>query len=126
LAQDQRFPRNIGKANNCADHHLRKQGEDAREEQSVSRPSAVLIVCATLGATPGLAHAGACSDQIAQLRQAAQVDHEPTPESVNQSQSYDQLMFAAALAEAEALAADGNELDCLVAARRAKEMLAPG
>ena len=92
----------------------------------MSRPSAVLIVCAALGATTGLAHAGACSNQIAQLRQAAQVDHEPTPESVNQSKTFDQLMFAAALAEAEALDAYGNEPDCLVAARRAKEMLAPG
>jgi hypothetical protein len=92
----------------------------------MSRLSTVLIVCATLAATTGLAHAGACADQITELRQAAQLDHEPMPESVAQSRSYDQLMFAAALAEAEALAAYGNEPDCLVAARRAKEMLAPG
>jgi hypothetical protein len=88
--------------------------------------SAVLIVCATLSATTGLAHAGACADQVTQLRQAAQLRHEPTPEQVRQVQTYDQLMFDAALAEAEALDAEGNEADCLLAARRAKQMLEPG
>jgi hypothetical protein len=36
------------------------------------------------------------------------------------------VMFAAALAEAEALNAEGNEAECLLAARRAKQMLEPG
>ena len=35
----------------------------------MGRLSTVLIVCATLSATTGLAHAGACADQITQLRQ---------------------------------------------------------
>ena len=50
----------------------------------------------------------------------------PTPESVRQVQTYAQLMFAAALAEAEALDAEGNEAECLLAARRAKQMIKPG
>jgi hypothetical protein len=69
----------------------------------MSRLSALLIVCATLSATTGLAHAGACADQITQLRQAAQLDHEPTPESVGQAQTYAQLSFAAELAQAEVI-----------------------
>jgi hypothetical protein len=81
----------------------------------------LLGVCAVLNATTGLAHAEACGDQIKQLRRTAQLDHEPTPESVTQSKTYAQLMFAAALAEAEALNAEGSEADCLQAADRAKQ-----
>jgi hypothetical protein len=45
----------------------------------------------------------------------------------NQRRSpWGQLMFAAALAEAEALDAEGNEAECLLAARRAKQMIEPG
>ena len=40
--------------------------------------SAGLIVCSTaLSATTGLAHAGGCTDQIRELRRAAQIEHEP-------------------------------------------------
>jgi hypothetical protein len=85
----------------------------------MSRLSSLLIVCAALSAGTGLAHAGACADQ---LRQAVQLDHQPTPETVRQVQTYGQLMFAAALAEAEALNAEGNEAECLLAAGRAKQM----
>lgn len=86
------------------------------------RLSSLLMVCASLSATTGLAHAGACADQITQLRQAAQVGHEPTPETVWQVETYSQLMFAAALAEAEALDAEGRDAECLLAAGRAKQM----
>jgi hypothetical protein len=41
-------------------------------------------------------------------------------------QTYDQLMFAAELAEAEALDAEGNEAQCLTTAQRAKLRLTPG
>jgi hypothetical protein len=92
----------------------------------MSRLSFLLIVCAALSAGTGLAHAGTCADQITQLRQAARLDHDPTPESVRQVQTYAQLMFAAALAEAEALDAEGNDAECLLAARRAKQMIEPG
>ena len=69
---------------------------------------------------------GACRSlrrPITQLRQAAQLDHEPTPESVGQAQTYAQLSFAAELAQAEAQDALGYEPDCLLAARRAKQVL---
>lgn len=92
----------------------------------MSRLSAALTLWAALCVPTGLAYAGPCTDQIRQLRQAAQTDHAPTPESVWQAQSYDQLMFAAELAEAEALDAEGNEAQCLTAAQRAKQKLTPG
>ena len=92
----------------------------------MSRLSVALIVYAALSATTDSAHAGACADQITQLRHAAQLAHQPTPESVRQVQSYAQLMFVADLARAEALDAVGNDADCLLAARRAKQMLEPG
>jgi hypothetical protein len=88
----------------------------------MSRLSSLLIVCAALSAGTGFAHAGTCADQITQLRQVAQLDHQPTPETVGQVHTYGQLMFAAALAEAEALNAEGNEAGCLLAAGRAKQM----
>jgi len=81
------------------------------------------MACATLSATTGLAHAGACAGQIKELRQAAQLGHEPTPESVGQEQTYAQLIVAAELAQAEAQDALGHEPDCLLAARRAKQVL---
>jgi hypothetical protein len=92
----------------------------------MSRLSSLLIVCAALSAGTGSAHAGTCTDQITQLRQVAQLDHQPTPETVRQVQTYTQLMFAAALAEAEALNAEGNEAECLLAAGRAKQMREQG
>jgi hypothetical protein len=113
-----------------------------RGARCVSRLSAVLIVCATLSATTGLAHAGACADQIAQLRQAtrrsaadpaarptapqsigAQLHHQPTPESVGKGETYAQLTFAADLAQAEAQDALGNEAECMLAVGRAKQRL---
>jgi hypothetical protein len=66
--------------------HVRSSG--------MSRLSAVLIVYAALSATTGLANVGACAEQITQLRQAARLDHEPTPESVRQLQTYAQLRRA--------------------------------
>jgi hypothetical protein len=92
----------------------------------MNRLSAALTLCAALSASTGLAYAGPCTDQIRQLRQTAQTDHEPTPETVWQVQTYDQLMFAAELAEAEALDAEGNEAQCLTTAQRAKLRLMPG
>jgi hypothetical protein len=70
--------------------------------KGISRLSAASIVCATLSVTTGLAHAGARADQITQLRRAAQLGHESTPESVGQAPTHAQLSFAAALAQAEA------------------------
>jgi len=86
------------------------------------RLSTVLVAWTILSGTTGLAWAGACAEYIKALRQAAQLAHEPTPESLSSAQSYSQLMFAAALAQAEAHDVQGHEADCLIAARRAKEM----
>ena len=88
------------------------------------RLSTVLIVCATLGPTTGLAHAGVCTDQIAQLRrQAPQYGLKPDTDSLEQGGTYRQLMFAADLTRASALDALGREQDCQQAARSAKRAL---
>jgi hypothetical protein len=108
----------------------------------MNRLFGILIVSAALSATTGFAHAGACADQIAQLRQAArawaadraagptapqsieaQLHHQPTPGTVQQGLTSAQLMFANSLTQAEALDAQGRESDCLLAVRRAKQML---
>jgi hypothetical protein len=83
--------------------------------------STVLFICTILSGTTGMALAGTCTDSIKDLRQAAQVGHQPTPESVSRAQTYHQLMFAADLAQAEAQDVLGHEAECLIAARRAKE-----
>jgi hypothetical protein len=84
------------------------------------RLSALFVVCAILGETSGLAYAGACADQITQLRQATPLGHQPM---AWQGWTYAQLMFSADLVQADALAAVGNEHDCLLAARRARHRL---
>jgi hypothetical protein len=90
--------------------------------KTMRRLSTVLVACTILSGTTGLAWAGGCAEHIKALRQAAQLAHEPTPESLGPVQSYGQLMFAAALAQAEAHDVLGHEADCLMAARRAKEI----
>jgi hypothetical protein len=89
----------------------------------MTRLSALLIVCAALIVATGSADAATCADQIARLRQVAQLDHQPSPESTSRIQSYAQLMFVAELEQAEALQVVGNEAECLLAAERAKQML---
>jgi hypothetical protein len=80
---------------------------------------------ATTSVTTGPAHAASCSEQIAELRQSALRNHQATPETVWQARSYAQLMFAADLALAEAQDAEGNNDECLLAARRAEQQLQP-
>ena len=87
------------------------------------RLSAVLIVWATLTTTTGLAHAGACVDQLTTLQQAPQLSHQPMPESVRQAQTYSELMLSADLARAETLDSRGNEEKCRLAARCANHEL---
>jgi hypothetical protein len=84
----------------------------------------MLAVCAALATTTGLAHAGACIDQLATLQQAPQLSHQPVLESVRQAQTYSELMLSADLARAETLDAQGNEEKCREEARRAKHELA--
>ena len=71
----------------------------------------------TIRPTHRLCHSE-CNNRLGACR-----DHEPTPESVGQAQTYAQLSFAAELAQAEAQDALGHEPDCLLAARRAKQVL---
>jgi hypothetical protein len=64
-----------------------------------------------------------CSDQTAELRHTAVLNHQATPETAWRAQSYAQLMFDADLALAEALNAEGRNDECLLAAHRAKSEL---
>jgi hypothetical protein len=76
---------------------------------------------ATMSVTTGVA--ASCSDQIADLRKAARLSRQPTPETVWRAQTYAQLMFSADLALAEAQDALGRNDECLLSARHAKEAL---
>jgi hypothetical protein len=85
------------------------------------RLSVVFCVCAILIGSTDFVWAGGCADDIRDLRKAAQLAHRLTPETISRAHTYADLMFAAALAQAEALDALGHEADCLLAARRAKQ-----
>jgi hypothetical protein len=108
--------------------------------RAISRPSASLLVAAALGLGVTAAHAGPCSSRIAQFEQAvrqsagnpnagpmapqsigAQLDVQPTPASVRRAEQKAQATFAATLARAKRLDAQGNRAGCtraLAAARR--------
>jgi hypothetical protein len=108
--------------------------------RAISRPSATLLVAAALGLGVATAHAGPCSSRIAQFEQAvrqsagnpnagpmapqsigAQLDVQPTPASVRRAEQKAQAAFAATLARAKRLDAQGNRAGCtraLAAARR--------
>jgi hypothetical protein len=115
---------------------------DSNRSKAMTQSPVVLIVCAALGVTISLAHAGPCGDEIAQLRDAvsrfasnpaagptapqsleAQLRRQPTPESVKRAQEQAQSRFAAALARGEALDAEGRHAECLQAITDAKRML---
>ena len=87
------------------------------------------------------AHAGPCSEKIAQFEQAvrqsagnpnagpmarqsigAQIDRQPTPASVKRAQERAQTTFAATLARAKRLDAQGNRAGCTRALAAAKRM----
>ena len=104
------------------------------------RVTAVFIVAAMcLGTTS--AHAGPCSNAIAQFEQAvrqsankpdagpfarqtigAQLDREPTPGSVERAEARAQTAFDAALARAKRLDVRGNRAGCTRALAAAKRM----
>jgi uncharacterized protein YjiS (DUF1127 family) len=94
-----------------------------RMSKTIRQLSILLFTFAILSGTADLARAGVCRDDTRDLRQEAQLAHRPTPESVSQAQTHAELMFAAELAHAEAEDVLEHEGDCLLAARRAKEML---
>jgi hypothetical protein len=100
-----------------------------------------LIAVAVLGLSLAAAHAGPCSEKIAQFEQAvrqsagnpnagpmapqsigAQLDRQPTPGSVKRAQERAQATFAATLARAKRLDAQGNRAGCTRALAAAKRM----
>jgi hypothetical protein len=100
-----------------------------------------LIAGAVLVLSLAAAHAGPCSEKIAQFEQAvrqsagnpnagpmarqsigAQIDRQPTPGSVKRAQERAQSTFAAALARAKRLDAQGNRAACTRALAAAKRM----
>ena len=100
-----------------------------------------LIVCAVLCLHIPVAHAGPCSDDIAQFEAAirqsagnpgagltapqsigAQLDRQPTPGSVKQAQERLQSKFSATMARAKRLDARGDRAGCTRALSIAKRM----
>lgn len=104
------------------------------------RIAAACLICA-LGLNIELAHAGPCTAEIAQFELAvrqsagdpnagpfakqsigAQLDRQPTPASVKRAQKRAQAQFAATLARAKRLDAQGNRARCTRALAAAKNM----
>ena len=100
-----------------------------------------LIVCALFGLNISVAQAGPCSADIAQFEQAirasagnpsvgltapqsvaAQMDRQPTPESIKAAQDRLQAKFSATMARAKRLDAKGNRSGCASALSAAKRM----
>jgi hypothetical protein len=99
------------------------------------------IVCALFGLNISVAEAGPCSADIAQFEQAirdsagnpnagltapqsvaAQMDRQPTPESIKHSQDRLKAKFSATMARAKRLDARGNQAGCASALSAAKRM----
>jgi hypothetical protein len=101
------------------------------------------IVCALLGCTTIIspAHAGPCTIEIAQFEKAvrdsagnpfagltapqtigAQIDRQPTPESIKQAQTRLRSQFAATMARAKRLDARGDRAGCTSALNAARRM----
>jgi hypothetical protein len=107
----------------------------------MTRHIAVAIAGAALSLGVVSAHAGPCTAAIAQFEQAvrqsagapdagpmapqsigAQLDRQPTPGSIKQAEERAQAAFAATLARAKRLDAQGNRAGCTRALRAAKRM----
>jgi hypothetical protein len=123
----------------CLDRTSRRSPR--MDHRPTSRPSATLLVVATLGLSVTAAHAGPCSSKIAQFEQAvrqsaanpnagpmapqsigAQLDRQPTPASMRRAEQQAQATFAATLARAKRLDAQGNRAGCTRALAAAKRM----
>src|SRR6516165_10732715 len=102
---------------------------------------AASVVGVALALGVASAQAGPCSEKIAQFEQAvrqsagnpnagpmarqsigAQIDRQPTPASVKRAQERAQSTFAATLARAKRLDAQGNRAGCTRALAAAKRM----
>jgi hypothetical protein len=103
--------------------------------------SAVCAVCALLCLDISIAQAGPCSADIAQFEKAirdsagnpfagltapqtvaAQIDRQPTPESLKQTQQRLRAQFAATMARAKRLDAKGDRAGCSSALNAARRM----
>ena len=99
------------------------------------------IVCALLGLFISVAHAGPCTLEISQFEKAihdsagnpyaglmapqsvaAQIDRQPTPESLKQTQDRLRSQFAATMARAKRLDAKGDRAGCTSALNAARRM----
>jgi hypothetical protein len=113
----------------------------SKPDMSKHRIIAALLVGAVLGFVSTTAHAGPCTAQIAQfeaaIRQsagnpmagltarqsvAAQLDRQPTPESLKQTNERLKSQFDATMARAKRFDAQGNRSGCTRALNAAKRM----
>jgi hypothetical protein len=104
--------------------------------------SLILTACVIMGLDMASAHTYTCSDEIAQLEELvdqsmghpiakptipqsvdAQLHHQPTRESVRRAEEAAQLRFAAMLARAKMLNADGKTAECIQSVAEAKRLL---
>jgi hypothetical protein len=105
------------------------------------RATATWVVAAALGLSIAAAHAGPCTSKIAQFEKAvrrsagnpnagpmapqsisAQLGRQPTPASIKRAEQQAQATFAATLARAKRLDAQGNRAGCMRALAAAKRM----
>ncbi len=105
------------------------------------RVTTVIIAATALGLGVAAAHAGPCTNEIAQFEQAvrqsvgnpnagpmapqsigAQLDRQPTPGSIKRAEERAQATFAAAMARAKRLDARGDRAGCTRALAAAKRM----
>jgi hypothetical protein len=111
-------------------------------DRRIAQPSVCAAFCmAALGLGILAAHAGPCSAKIAQFELAvrqsagkpnagpfgpqsigAQIDRQPTPASIKRAKERAQAQFAATLARAKRLDAQGNRAGCRRALATAKDM----
>jgi hypothetical protein len=104
-------------------------------------PAILPTVCALLGLSVSIAHAGPCTIEIAQFEKAirdsasnpyaglmapqsvaAQMNQQPTPESFKQAQDRLRSQFAATMARAKRLDAKGDRAGCTSALNAARRM----
>ncbi|MGA2795042.1 MAG: hypothetical protein ABSE69_16230 [Roseiarcus sp.] len=103
----------------------------------------VVVVATSFGAAP--ASAGPCAAKIAQLRESlrqtergetafvgsapqsvdAQLEHQPTPASVERAKENAKAQIAAVLAQAESFDAQGKQRECRQALLKARLLLNP-
>jgi hypothetical protein len=107
----------------------------------MNRRIAAAFVTACLGLSAASAHAGPCTEDIARFELAvrqsagkpdagpfapqsigAQIDRQPTPDSIKQAKKRAQAIFAATLARAKRLDARGNRAGCTQALSAARDM----